>query len=412
MSRGAIDARCCGILLRRRCWPATAASGRRPAPLLVVYGPEAPSREGDPDHVERLFVSVPADYPERLYLRVFDPEPAGANDTRYGRSKEPTATLFRLSGGAGRLRRRAAAGRGRGRGRTGAADPAYAGFAGGRVLAERRFDEASPTDGTWVTLAPFTARATATWSTAAPSFRLDVDRRGRRLRQRLHRRGEPVARPLRPAARGAALRLRADDPLARPRADPTEVRFDGAGRHAAPAAELRRRRGRARAGLDLRGAQAPASGQDEWRVDRLRRARRARRRSRSAAALESPNDVTLARLRRRRRSRSPLAMPPLPAPRAPRPVAVGLGAAARQLHLGRLRRLGLDRRRPARLSAGASATAAESDAPVIAHPFAEPGRYQAELDVLGARRPDRAAGRASPCRCTSGRRRSPRRATR
>ena len=55
--------------------PASAQVDPGPAPLLVVYGPEAPTREGDPDHVERLFISLPADLADRLYLRVFDPEP-------------------------------------------------------------------------------------------------------------------------------------------------------------------------------------------------------------------------------------------------------------------------------------------------------------------------------------------------
>jgi hypothetical protein len=40
---------------------AVAAVAADPAPLLVVYGPEAPTREGDPDHVARSFGSVPAD---------------------------------------------------------------------------------------------------------------------------------------------------------------------------------------------------------------------------------------------------------------------------------------------------------------------------------------------------------------
>ena len=73
----------------------------QPAPLMVVYGPEAPTREGDADHMERIFLSVPADLADRLYLRVFDPEPAGAHDTRYGRSTAASTTLFRLSGGEG-----------------------------------------------------------------------------------------------------------------------------------------------------------------------------------------------------------------------------------------------------------------------------------------------------------------------
>ena len=80
---------------------ATAASAQPVSPLMVVYGPEAPSREGDPDHLEQVLLSLPADFSDRLYLRIFDPEPAGAHDTRYGRSRTPTATMFRLSGGAG-----------------------------------------------------------------------------------------------------------------------------------------------------------------------------------------------------------------------------------------------------------------------------------------------------------------------
>ena len=51
----------------------------------------------------RCSCSVPADLPDRLYLRIFDPEPAGAHDTRYGRSRTPTSMLFRLSGGEGAL---------------------------------------------------------------------------------------------------------------------------------------------------------------------------------------------------------------------------------------------------------------------------------------------------------------------
>ena len=94
------------------CWPGRlllvrAGSRRRPgpqpAPLMVVYGPEAPTREGDVDHVERLFLSLPADLPDRLYLRVFDPEPAGAHDTRYGRSADADRDALPALGRRGRL---------------------------------------------------------------------------------------------------------------------------------------------------------------------------------------------------------------------------------------------------------------------------------------------------------------------
>ena len=101
-----------GVLLALAA-PAWAQVEPGPAPLLVVYGPEAPTREGDPDHMERLFISVPADLADRLYLRVFDPEPFGQHDTRYGRASAATTTTFRLSGGEGACVRRAAAGPGR-----------------------------------------------------------------------------------------------------------------------------------------------------------------------------------------------------------------------------------------------------------------------------------------------------------
>ena len=107
----------------------------QPVPLIVVYGPDAPTREGDVDHLERLYLSVPADFADRLYLRVFDPEPAGTHDTRYGRSPATTTTLFRLSGGEGAYSAApppAAVGDGDA---PAALDPAYAAFAGGRVIA-------------------------------------------------------------------------------------------------------------------------------------------------------------------------------------------------------------------------------------------------------------------------------------
>ena len=79
----------------------------------------------------------------------------------------------------------------------------------------------------------------------------------------------------------------------------------------------------------------------------------------------------------------PLEMPPLPAPTAPRPVPV---ASARPL--ANCTSVAFD----ASASTGAAPLAfhwlfgdgAESDAAVIAHPYAKPGEYQAVLDVLGA----------------------------
>ena len=312
--------------------------------------------------------------PERLYLRVFDPEPAGAHDTRYGRSKEPTRTLYRLSGGPGAyagapLPAEVEDGAG-----PAAADPAYAGFAGGRVLAERRFDEASPTDGTWVTLAPFSARDGDVVDGRA-YFRLDV----------IGEAGDygnafTVEASLSPdrSDQPPEARLFAYEPTIRwrDREPPTEVRFDAPAGAALRLQSFDGAEGELALVSTFDERRLQASGQDEWRVDAVRRAGAARRRSRCAAALESPNDVTLAlfdadgkpvaagdaaacRRRRRRgrwrwprRGRSPTA-PRSPSTPRPRPATAPLAFRWR------------------------FGDGAESDAPVIAHPFATPGQYEA-----------------------------------
>ena len=68
-------------------------------PLLVVYGPQADSREGDPDRIERLFFSLPANLTGPLYLRLFDADTGGAWDSALGRLNGETG--YRLYGGAG-----------------------------------------------------------------------------------------------------------------------------------------------------------------------------------------------------------------------------------------------------------------------------------------------------------------------
>jgi len=68
-------------------------------PLLVVYGPQANSREGDPDRIERMLFSVPVDTAGPLFLRLFDSETGGKWDSTLGRLNGETA--FRLYGGTG-----------------------------------------------------------------------------------------------------------------------------------------------------------------------------------------------------------------------------------------------------------------------------------------------------------------------
>lgn len=85
------------------CASAALAQDMSPPPdagLLVVYGALAPTREGDVDHREVVFFSLPKDFSDRVYVRVFDPEMRGEHDFRYGGGGN-TETIFRVYGGDG-----------------------------------------------------------------------------------------------------------------------------------------------------------------------------------------------------------------------------------------------------------------------------------------------------------------------
>ena len=79
-------------------WSATAQA--QETPLVVTYGPEAATAEGDPDFREVIFLSVPEGLEDRLYLRVFDPDTGGAHDLVYD-APDDTQVRFRLFGGEG-----------------------------------------------------------------------------------------------------------------------------------------------------------------------------------------------------------------------------------------------------------------------------------------------------------------------
>ncbi|MGF1660481.1 MAG: PKD domain-containing protein [Rubrimonas sp.] len=145
------------------------AQGAASPPLSVIYGPDALSREGDVDHREEIFISVPADAQGRFWVRVFDADTGGLHDTPYRRAGD-TITAFRLVGGAGAW--------------TGAPRPTRAEDgprapldaapdAPGATLAELRFGVEPAADDRWTTLAPFTA-AQGEIVGGQALFRLDV----------------------------------------------------------------------------------------------------------------------------------------------------------------------------------------------------------------------------------------------
>lgn len=131
---------------------ATLASAQEfPSPLenvafITTFGQDAPSSWGDDDHVQVYFVSIPNDYPDAVYLRVFDPDIGGQFDAKMGGGFNTKCT-FSVIGGAGAYSSEA--------GRQ--VDP-LEGFKVGTQLVSRSFETDQNTDGKWVTLATLNPR--------------------------------------------------------------------------------------------------------------------------------------------------------------------------------------------------------------------------------------------------------------
>ncbi|WP_417666397.1 PKD domain-containing protein [Roseibium sp.] len=111
------------------------------APLLVTYGPRAPIREGDPTHAQIIYISLPGDLTERVYVRLFDPDAAGEHDLIYGRPD--TVTRFALYGGDGAFVGEPEDGKS-------VSDEERT---GGILLAEKDFSDDEASDNSWVNFA-------------------------------------------------------------------------------------------------------------------------------------------------------------------------------------------------------------------------------------------------------------------
>jgi len=68
-------------------------------PSLVTFGPDAPSVEGDPDHLQVLYLQVPESATSELYLRIFDADTFGDHDQVSPTGE--TQVRFSLFGGEG-----------------------------------------------------------------------------------------------------------------------------------------------------------------------------------------------------------------------------------------------------------------------------------------------------------------------
>ena len=345
--------------------------------LLVVYGVLAPTREGDIDHKETIFFSVPKDLRDRIYVRIFDPEMSGEHDFRYGRYGN-TETVFRVVGGEGAY--------------SGVEMPVAVRSGArptklrksellapmpGTVLREEIFVADPETDGEWVSLGAVRARQGEVIGDRA-WFRLDVlgvdgdDGNGFNvdvsLSRDVHRRPEGLRMvAYQPTIRwpGGAIGTRVE--FLNPGGGPLTIQnFDGA------AGDLRLNR--MYSDLRLR-----ASGQDTWASDEV-----VPQEELLAITLkggfETPNDVTLSVFDQTGKP-VPITMPPRQVPQPERPEAL-----PRSRELADCASVAFDGSyegaNPLLSYLWDYGDGGQSNEPVIVYSYGAPGRYDVRLRVL------------------------------
>ena len=119
-----------------------AAGPQLQEPLFVNYGTAASIRQGDNDHHQAIYLSVPAGTPGSLFVRIFDPDTFNFHD-QMDRRSATTETRFSVFGGDGAFIPEP----------TDAAALTEAELTAGTRLAEQTYGRDRRTDGRWVTLA-------------------------------------------------------------------------------------------------------------------------------------------------------------------------------------------------------------------------------------------------------------------
>jgi hypothetical protein len=115
-------------------------------PFLVTFGKDALTSWGDDDFVQIFFFSIPRDYTQQFYIRVFDPDCGGEHDEM--KFDWNTRTMFSVYGGIGADPERHEEARGLEKGLN---------YKTGNLLQSRVFGNDSRYDNDWFTFGPFTA---------------------------------------------------------------------------------------------------------------------------------------------------------------------------------------------------------------------------------------------------------------
>lgn len=111
-------------------------------PFLVTFGKDAGTKWGDDDYCQVFFFTIPKDFKDPVYLRIFDPDCGGQNDEKKGEFN--SLTKFSVYGGMGCITTDDARG----------VDP-VGNFRSGNMLGSKAFGVDEKYDNNWYTFGPF-----------------------------------------------------------------------------------------------------------------------------------------------------------------------------------------------------------------------------------------------------------------
>lgn len=117
-------------------------------PFLVTFGKQGETSWGDDDFYQVFFFTIPKDFTQQFYIRIFDPDCGGEHDEIQGDFN--TRTLFSVYGGKGVDPERNEDSRGLYNGLN---------YKGGNLLASRVFGGEARYDNKWFTFGPFNPTA-------------------------------------------------------------------------------------------------------------------------------------------------------------------------------------------------------------------------------------------------------------
>jgi len=343
--------------------------------LIVIYGAQAPTREGDVDRREQIFFSVPADTSGRIYVRIYDPETFGTDDFTYGGPAD-SVTTFRVFGGAGAFTEAERPAMVEDRSRPSRARPDFPITGPGQAVVEQSYANDRSSDGRWVTLGAVRARQGEQVGERA-YFRLDIEgtrgNDGNGFSVNVSRARDRDRAP-------AGLELFSYQPTIRWTSAGTATRVGFTGTEGPYTVQsFDAANGDIAVVTDYADLPVRVSGQDFWTVDQVNTPD-----TNLALSLnrgfETPNDVTVAVFDG---AGEPMAlqMPPRRTLDPARPTAVGTGRPLANCQSVAFDASGSLGRAPLSYF-WEFGDGNVSEEPVIAHLYAQPGRYNSFLRVL------------------------------